>query len=46
VVKKSHRLDLKMLPDVLLMKRFPSEAKPKNLAVVAVEILHFVQDDR
>jgi hypothetical protein len=46
VVKKSRRLDVKMLPDVLLMKRFPSEAKPKNLAVVAVEILHFVQDDR
>jgi len=35
-----------MLPDVLLMKRFPSEAKPKNLAIAAVEILHFVQDDR
>jgi hypothetical protein len=35
-----------MLPDVLLMKRFPSEAKPKNLAVAAVEILHFLQDDR
>jgi hypothetical protein len=35
-----------MLPDVLLMKRFPSEAKLKNLAVGAVEILPFVQDDR
>jgi hypothetical protein len=46
VVKKSRRLDVKMLPDVLLIKSFPSEAKPKNLAVVAVEILHFVQDDR
>jgi hypothetical protein len=35
-----------MLPDVLLMKRFPSEAKRKNLAVAAVEVLHFIQDDR
>jgi hypothetical protein len=32
-----------MLPDVLLVKRFPSEAKPKNLAIAAVEILHFLQ---
>jgi hypothetical protein len=46
VVKKSRRLDVKMLPDVLLMKRFPSEAKPKNLAIAAVEILHFLQDAR
>jgi hypothetical protein len=45
-VKKSRRLDVKMLPDVLLMKRFPSEAKPKNLAIAAVEILHFLQDAR
>ena len=45
-VKYRFLLDLKMLPDVLLMKRFPSEAKPKNLAVAAVEILHFLQDAR
>jgi hypothetical protein len=45
-VKYGFLLDVKMLPDVLLMKRFSSEAKPKNLAIAAVAILHFVQDGR